>query len=257
MAQQIIMNVKNISKSYTNKKAIQDISFTIHQGEVFGLLGPNGSGKTTTIRVVTGLTKPNHGSVNIFDIDINEDLIKYKHQVGFVPDSDDLLDDLTANEFLDFICSMRGLSLVDIRNKKAEWLKTMDLWEDRNKLLSTFSHGMRKKTQIVSALLHQPKLLIVDEPTSGLDPDMIVLFKKLLKNLKEKEITCFISTHNLGFAQEVCDNVFLIRKGKRIVHTDISNILTSTQSTSLEEAYMKYTEADDKGENVHAIFADW
>lgn len=252
-----ILEVNNVSKAYKNKIVVNQLDLSIKEGEIYGLLGPNGSGKTTSIQMITGITRANSGKIKIHNLDVQSNQYKIKKLIGVIPDSDDLLDDLTTREYLQFISSVR-----EIPRKKADqnierWLQIMELSSHKNKMLGSFSHGMRKKVQIISALLHQPSILIIDEPTNGLDPDMIIFFKDILKKLRLKNISILLSTHHLTFAQDICDTVHMIKEGETITQGKLVEVLSQAEESSLEKAYIKLTNTNRKGEELNEVLADW
>lgn len=252
-----VLEVNNVSKSYKKKTVVNKLNFFIKKGEIYGLLGPNGSGKTTSIQMITGITKANSGNIKIHNLEVQSNQIKIKKLIGVIPDSDDLLDDLTIKEYLQFISSVREIPKKAADQNIERWLQIMELTSHKNKMLGSFSHGMRKKVQIVSALLHHPSILIVDEPTNGLDPDMIIFFKEILKKLRLKNISILLSTHHLAFAQDLCDTVHLIKEGKTIIQGNLEKIMAHANESSLERAYIKLTGTNRKGEELNEILADW
>lgn len=252
-----VLKMENVTKSYGEHTVVNNLSITLFEGEVFGLLGPNGSGKTTTIKSMTGLLTPDVGKITIDGLDVATDTMKIKHIIGVMPDVDELMEDLTAWEFLRFVAAIRQLPATDTDKQIEEWLRLLGIWEDRRRLLHSFSHGMRKKVQLVATLLHQPRLIILDEPTTGLDPDMIHLLKQVLQEIKRKRITVLLSTHDLFFAQQVCDRVCLIQNGMELIQGEVKWVLKQCQAISLEESYIQLTQSQDRREQIHAILDHW
>jgi ABC-2 type transport system ATP-binding protein len=257
MPNQAILTVDGFTKAYGDHIVVHDLSFTLSDGEVFGLLGPNGSGKTTTIQGITGLVTPDEGEIRIDGIDVTDDPMAAKRMMGVVPDADELMEDLTAWEFLRFIAAIRQLPTEECDKRMQKWLELFGIWEDRGRLLHSFSHGMRKKVQLVATLLHQPRLVILDEPTTGLDPEMVNLLKQVLQELKQKQTTVLLSTHDLHFAQHVCDRVCLIKNGEVLIQGEMAWVLKHCQATSLEESYIQLTDSRDKRGQIHAILDHW
>ncbi len=257
MGKKKVLEIENVTKSYGDHIVVKNLSITLFEGEIFGLLGPNGSGKTTTIKSMTGLLTPDDGTITIDGLDVTKHTMKIKHMIGVMPDVDELMEDLTAWEFLRFIAAIRQLPMTKTDQQIEEWLRLLGIWEDRKRLLHSFSHGMRKKVQLVATLLHQPRLLILDEPTTGLDPEMIHLLKQILQEIKQKKIAVLLSTHDLYFAQQVCDRVCLIQKGMELIQGEVKWILKQCQSTSLEESYIQLTQSQDRQGQIHAILDHW
>ncbi|GGA37200.1 ABC transporter [Kroppenstedtia guangzhouensis] len=257
MRKQKVLEMESVTKAYGDHVVVNNLSVTLFEGEVFGLLGPNGSGKTTTIKSMTGLLTPDAGIITIDGLDVAAHAMKIKHMIGVMPDVDELMEDLTAWEFLRFIAAIRQLPTTNTDKQIEEWLRLLGIWEDRKRLLHSFSHGMRKKVQLVATLLHQPRLIILDEPTTGLDPEMIYLLKQVLREIKQKQIAVLLSTHDLFFAQQVCDRVCLIQNGMELIQGEVKWVLKQCQATSLEESYIQLTQSQDKRGQIHAILDHW
>ena len=223
--------IKNFNFKYTNKYVLNNINIQIKKGNCVGLLGSNGSGKTTLINCILGELK---GEGNIEVLGKKPDIYsnKFKENIGVVLDNDILLDYLTLNEL--YIGRIYNIKENDLKEKIDYWIKFFKMDDDRNRVLKFFSHGMRKKTQIISSLINNPKLIIIDEPTNGLDVEMIYLLKNIIKDLKNKEITILISTHIISFLEDVCDEVLIIDRGilKRKV-----NLMDLNEN--LEEIFIK------------------
>ncbi|MCS1350025.1 ABC transporter ATP-binding protein [Mechercharimyces sp. CAU 1602] len=257
MASHAIVDIRRVSKSYLRKRAVDQLNIEIEAAQIYGLLGPNGSGKTTTIRMMMGLVQPDEGMITICGYDVEAEPLEMKKRVGILPDADELVEDLSAWEFLQFIASLRSIPERMARHRAKEWLQLLQLYEQRNQPLHSFSHGMRKKVQLVSAILHSPELLILDEPTTGLDPDMVITLKQILKRLREKGTAIFLSTHHLDFAQDLCDQVCLLQRGCAVAQGDTDEVLHMSGARTLEEAYIRLTRAEDKGEQIDALLGYW
>ncbi|WP_213260843.1 ABC transporter ATP-binding protein [Polycladospora coralii] len=255
--QRVVLEVSKLSKSFQQTKVVDQLSFSIQEGEIFGLLGPNGSGKTTTIRMMTGHVYPDEGDITIAGIDVMHDSLAIKKVTGIVPDSDELIEDLTAWEFLSFIAAIRSIPKNIATERSSEWLTLFDLYAHRDRPLHSFSHGMRKKVQFIAAVLHTPKLIILDEPTTGLDPDMVIMMKQVLLKLKAKGSAIFLSTHHLDFAQEICDHVCLIKKGVTVAKGSLAFVLKKSKSIRLEDAYIYFTEREDREDQIDALLGHW
>lgn len=252
-----MLKLIGITKRFGGKIVVHNLSLEIQPGEIFGLLGPNGSGKTTTIRMMTGSLQPDEGQVTVCGFDVTEEPLEVKKKIGVVPDADELVDHLTAVEFLEFVAALRNLPPQETKTRIQEWFDLFHLKPSKNQLLGSFSHGMRKKVQLIAALLHSPELLILDEPTTGLDPDMVITLKELMKRLKQKGTAIFLSTHHLEFAEDLCDRVSLMKFGETLLQGNTQNILHTYQAVSLEEAYVKLTQTEHKGEKIDALLDHW
>jgi len=213
-----IIEIKNLTKYYGKIKGIEDVSFSVKKGEIFGFLGPNGAGKTTTIRTLLGFLKPTSGNAYIFGLDIDEDGIEIKQDVGYIPGDLTLYGHLTGRQFLNYFISLRDsdMYLLD------ELLSIFEVPLDRK--IKGYSKGMKQKLGIIQAFMHDPELVIMDEPTAGLDPLLQQEFYKFLKKEKNKGRTMFFSSHILSEVDKVCDRVAIIRNGSIVALEDIDTL---------------------------------
>ena len=209
---QDVIYIKNFSFKYTNKLVLKDINLSVCEGKCLGIVGKNGSGKTALINCIIGELKGD-GEVKVFNMKPNIYSSKFKYNIGVVLDDDILIDYLTLNEYLNYIGKLFGISNTEIEQRINYWLDFFELNESRDRILKFFSHGMRKKTQIIASLIHNPKLLIIDEPTNGLDIEMIYVLKEALIKLKKSGLTIIVSTHILSFIEDICDDVIIIHEG--------------------------------------------
>ncbi|SUY47655.1 ABC transporter ATP-binding protein [Clostridium putrefaciens] len=234
-----IISLNNFSFRYSDKYILKNINIEIEEGQCVGILGKNGSGKTTLINCIIGELR-GEGNISVLNTIPNIHSIEFKSNIGIVLDNDILIDYLTLNEYLNFIGQLFKLEKVQIEKSIKYWLKYFDLEEQRYRIIKFFSHGMRKKVQIIVALMHNPKIIIVDEPTNGLDIEMIYLFKNVILDLKKKGITIVISTHILSFVEDVCDEVIIINDGV------INNIfsISSINEQKLENIFIEQINRD-------------
>jgi ABC-2 type transport system ATP-binding protein len=233
-----VLRVKNLTKYYGADLGVKNLGLEIKEGEVVGLIGPNGSGKTTTIQLVAGIIRPTSGEVKICNYSMNLQPVQAKSKLGLIPDETGMIDKLTAREFIEVIGRIYGLSSSIIEKRMEHFLKVFDILDQKDNLLEGFSHGMRKKVQIITALIHNPKLFLFDEPTAGLDPEMIVVFKNLIKLLKKKNTGSLLATHYLTFAEEICDRFYILKDGEILIHGTAEQIFEKTSTRSLEEAFL-------------------
>lgn len=208
-----VIETHGLTKRYGRVVAVEDLNLEVQEGEVFGLLGPNGSGKTTTILMLLGLTEPTRGEARVLGLDPMREPLKVKSQVGYLPDQVGFYGELTAWENLRYTTRLLGLPEAEARARIEEVLKRMGLWEVRDRRVSAFSRGMRQRLGLAEVLLKRPKVAILDEPTLGLDPEAAREFLELIKGLKAEGITILLSSHLLHQVQEVCDRVGLFHKG--------------------------------------------
>ena len=212
------IEASGLVKYYGSFQAVKGVSFSVKSGEVFGFLGPNGAGKTTTIRMLTGVLKPDSGEVRVLGYDmLNErEKIKAREKTGIVPEMANPYVDLTAMQNLRLMGELYGMSKAEIEKRSLELLKTFDLYEKRNVKVRGFSKGMRQRLIIAMAMIADPELYFLDEPTSGLDVISARLIKDVIREEKKAGKTIFLTTHNMDDANELCERIGIIRKGKLI-----------------------------------------
>ncbi|MFC1687007.1 ATP-binding cassette domain-containing protein [Patescibacteria group bacterium] len=219
-----IIEVKNLSKSFGDIKAVNDVSFSVHQGEVFGFLGPNGAGKTTTINMLITLLKPTGGNAQVNGFDSQKDQDKVRASIGVIFQDPSLDDKLTARENLKFHSLLYNLSGEKMNQRIAEMLEMVDLQKRKGDLVETFSGGMKRRLEIARGLLHHPKVLFLDEPTIGLDPQTRAHIWDYILNLRKREdITMFMTTHYMDEAEH-CDRIAIMDRGKIIALDTPANL---------------------------------
>jgi ABC-2 type transport system ATP-binding protein len=216
-----MLEVKNISKSFYRKVALDDVSLQVNSGEIFGLLGPNGAGKTTLIRVINRIIEPDKGTVRF-----QGDLMTEQHlmQIGYLPEERGLYRSMTVEDHALFLGRLRGLSKSDVKRQFEYWIERFGISEWRKKRIEELSKGMAQKVQFVCTVLHEPKLLILDEPFSGFDPINVELIKQELIEMRAKGKTIILSSHNMKSVEEICDRVALIHQSKKIMEGRISEL---------------------------------
>ena len=247
----------NISRSYGDRLAVDNLTLTVAPGELFAFLGPNGAGKTTTIKIAVGLLQPNIGRVRICGYDVATHPRFAKARISYVPDEPHLYDKLTGREFLQFISDMYGLDGNTGPSELAAQIERFELTDFVDELTETYSHGMKQRLVFSAALLHYPEVLIVDEPMVGLDPKSIRLVKDLLREKANSGTTVFMSTHTLAVAEEIGDRIGIIDRGKiKFVGTlgELKHLLVQHQST-LEQMFLDLTEANGRGPDLSATTA--
>lgn len=228
----VILQINNLKKYYGDHMGIEDVSFSVEQGQIFGFIGPNGAGKSTTIRILMGLLFPTSGSAQIFSQDVTKFDEELKARVGYVPAEAVFYKNFNSSQIFEYSAKLRGCSTHRVK-------ELVDLFElDVTKKGKELSFGNAKKVSIILALMHNPDLLILDEPTSGLDPVMQQRFFNLIEQERERGVTVLLSTHILSDVQKVCDQAAIIKKG-RIV--DVINVkeLAKDQG-NLEQTFMQY-----------------
>jgi len=238
-----MIKLTNLTKRFGENIAVDNLNLEINAGELFGFLGPNGAGKTTTIKMMTGILKPASGKVEIAGLDIQKQPEKAKKMIGYVPDNPFLYGRLTGREYLEFIGGLYQLDKRKIRLRSSELFEIFDMngWIDKK--CEEYSHGMCQKLVFSAAFLHNPEALIIDEPMVGLDPQSSRLVKDMLKQYALKGAMVFISTHVLSVAEELCDRIGIINKGKLIGLGTISQLKAkeAKDDVNLETLFLDLT----------------
>ena len=234
-----MIEIKNVTKKYGNKKALDDVSFNIEDGEIFAFIGHNGAGKTTLIKAIMGIHDFDEGDIFIDGKSIKKDPIACKKKMAFVPDNPETYEHMRAIDYINFICDMYE---VDEEVRKKNIKKYAELFEMTDKLSDTidsFSHGMKQKTVLISALAHDPEILVMDEPFVGLDPKAVFDIKEVLNEMVKEKKTIFYSTHILDVAEKLCSKVGIIKNGKLI---KVGNMKDIRGDKSLEKVFMELEE---------------
>ncbi|MFX1374455.1 MAG: ABC transporter ATP-binding protein [Promethearchaeota archaeon] len=241
-----IIKVNNLKKFFGVVKAVDGISFEVHQGEVFGLLGPNGAGKTTTIKLLLGLLEPNEGEMSVFGLNPERDEVEIKHRIGYVSEEPLIFKSLTPKNLFNFIASIRGLDEIRTTQLAKEYMESLEAIEYYDQLIATLSHGNKQKLQIIAAILHEPDLLILDEPIAGLDAKSVRVVKSILDLHTQRGGTVLFSTHIMEIAQELCDRIGIINKGRMVGIGTVEELRQQTNKVgaSLEDVFLRLTEQD-------------
>jgi ABC-2 type transport system ATP-binding protein len=211
-----MIELKNLTKKYGEFQAVNDLNLSVKKGEIFGFIGPNGAGKTTTIKMMGGILEPTTGSVSIAGTSMQAAPEKAKSKIGFIPDRPYLYEKLTGMEFLRFTADLYGVPGKAFQETAVKILTDFSLADWADDLVESYSHGMKQRLIMSAALLHDPEVIIVDEPMVGLDPAAITMVKGLFKKLAGQGVSIFMSTHTLKVAEEMCDRIGVIHKGKLI-----------------------------------------
>lgn len=235
-----MIEIKNVSKTYNgNIKAIDNVSLNIPDGKIIGFIGLNGAGKTTLIKMMTGILKPDKGTIKINDLDIVNDSIKAKQNIGYITDSPDMFLRLTGIEFINFISDIYKVDK-EKRIEKIKYLsKEFGLENLLDKPMQGYSHGMRQKMMVTAALVHEPSVWILDEPMIGLDPKSAVALKKMMKEHVKNGNTVFFSTHVLEVAEKLCDEIAIINEGKIIYFGTLDDLIKKYKKKDLEELFLE------------------
>ena len=242
MSTKAMLEIKNYSKTYgEGKKAVDDVSLTVESGDIYGFIGHNGAGKSTTIRAVVGVLDFTEGEILIDGHSVKDEEMECKRITAYIPDNPDLYENLTGIQYLNFIADVFD---IDAAEREASIKKYADLFEITDSLgdmISSYSHGMKQKVAIISALIHKPRLLVLDEPFVGLDPKATFTLKEIMHEMCAQGTAIFFSTHVLDVAEKLCNKVAIIKHGRIIASGTMEEL---TEGHSLEETFM---EADHEG----------
>ena len=241
-----MIETHDLSMDYGQLRALDRLNLEIKQGEFFAFLGPNAAGKTTTIKLLTGLLRPTAGSARICGFDIQADAMEAKRRIGYVPDVAEFYDKLTSLEFMTFIADLFEVDRDDARRRTEELVERFSLTAYATQRVENLSHGTRQRLAIASALLHEPEVIIIDEPMVGLDPRNARVVKEELKARSEAGTTIFLSTHLLNVAEELADRVGIIHRGRLIALGTVEELRKEREreGEDLEEIFLEMTESE-------------
>lgn len=251
-----IISIKDLKISYgENKDILKGINLDIYPGQIIGYIGPNGAGKSTTIKILLGMLDDYEGHIKIFGSDISKEKIKYKQRIGYIPETAEIYESLTANEYLTFFGEIYGINS-DLLDKKARKLMNLFNIEDNyHHRISSYSKGMKQKILIISSLIHNPDILFLDEPLSGLDANSVMIFKEILSQLSKEGKTIFYSSHIMEVVEKISDRIILIDKGQIVADGTFEHLKEKSQEGSLEEIFNQLT-GFSKHKDIAAEFID-
>jgi len=218
------VEVNGIAKSFGSVRAVDDVSFSVHGGELLGLLGPNGAGKTTSIRVLLDIFKPDQGSVAVLGGPMTDEK---KNRIGYMPEERGLYQDLSVERCLVYLATLKGLSSADARQRVVKYLKQFDLYDHKDKKVKELSKGMQQKAQLINTIAHAPELIIIDEPFAALDPLNTQMVKDLMQDLSKQGAAIILCTHQMHHAEELCDRIVLIDHGRVVLQGELDQIRRS------------------------------
>ena len=232
------------TKEYTvDKRAVDDISFEARDGEIFGFLGPNGAGKSTTIKSIVGINSKTKGNISINGLTLEDDPIEYKKQFSYVPDNPELFENYSGNEYINFLADIYGVDTETRKERLDYYLGFFDIRDAMNDQISTYSHGMAQRLAIIGALIHDPQVLILDEPMVGLDAKSAYNLKEILRERAKAGKCIIFSTHVMEVAQELCDRIGIINKGKLIAIGSFEEIKhIANKDGTLESIFLELTD---------------
>ena len=211
-----MLKIEHLTKLYGEKKAVDDLSLHIEKGEIYGFIGHNGAGKTTTIKACCGILQFDSGEILVDGVSVKADPLSCKRKIAYIPDNPDLYDFMSGIKYLNFVADIFGVSQSDRQERIRRYADTFELTDDLAQPIGSYSHGMKQKLAIISALIHEPKLIIMDEPFVGLDPKASHTLKLLMRDICDRGGAIFFSTHVLEVAEKLCDKVAIIKGGRLI-----------------------------------------
>lgn len=240
-----IITIRNLKKSYGSKEVLKDINLEIHEGEIIGYIGPNGAGKSTTVKIMLGLIGEYSGEIGILGSDIRNGEVEYKRKIGYVPETAEIYENLTAREYLTFIGEIYGMEY-EIANEKAERLMNLfgirDVYDGR---ISSYSKGMKQKVLVISALINDPDILFLDEPLSGMDANSVMVFKEVMAELARRGKTIFYSSHIMEVVEKISSRIILINNGEIVADGSFEDLKNKSMEGSLEEIFNQLTGFDE------------
>ena len=219
-----MLKIEHLTKKFGEKVAVDDLSITVENGKICAFIGHNGAGKTTTLKAIAGIITFDKGNIEVNGVDVVKNPFEAKAQIAYLPDNPDLYEHLKGIDYLNFIADVFNLSSQERKDRIEYYAKKLEIYNDLSSLISSYSHGMKQKLALVSALIHNPKLLLLDEPFVGLDPISSYQFKLILQDLANIGVTIFYSTHVLDVAEKICTHVAIIKNGKLIVHDTMEKV---------------------------------
>lgn len=232
-----ILEIKHYSKSYgEGKKAVDDVSLSVMSGDIYGFIGHNGAGKSSTIRAVVGVLDFNEGEILIDGHSVKDEPMACKRITAYIPDNPDLYENLTGIQYLNFVADVFSISAAEREASIRKYADLFEITDALGDLIGSYSHGMKQKVAIISALIHSPRLLVLDEPFVGLDPKATFTLKEIMREMCEEGTAVFFSTHVLDVAEKLCNKVAIIKKGRIIAAGTMEEL---TEGHSLEEAFLE------------------
>ena len=245
-----MLTIDHVSRSYGDLIAVDRLSFRLEAGEILGLLGPNGSGKTTTVKMILGLLAPDSGTISVKGIDPTIDSRAVKSIVGYVSEEAIIYSSMTARDVFELVASVRGLDPSEANERVARYLGGFDAASVLEKPMATLSRGQRQKVEIVAALMHRPDLLILDEPLSGLDAKSVRVFKEILAIHTARGGSVLLSTHILEIAEQVCHRLCVVSSGRRLAIGTPEELRAGAAGARLEDVFLKLTDQDDSIQDI-------
>lgn len=250
-----VLSIQNLYMRFLDNQVLKGIDLEVYSGQIIGYIGPNGAGKSTTLKIMLGLIDGYHGSVEIFGQDISDGDQTYKQRIGYVPESGDMYDNLTACEYLTFVGELYGLDRAHAEEKARKLLRELDMEDVFHTRISSFSKGMKQKVLIISSLLHDPDLLFLDEPLSGLDANSVMIIKDILAQLASQGKTIFYSSHIMDVVEKISNRIILLTDGKIAADGTFEELREINKEGSLEGIFNQLTGFDEHQDTAERFVA--
>lgn len=244
-----MIEFQDVSKTYGATQALKNLKLSIPEGQIVGLIGHNGAGKSTTIKSLVSVINPTSGKILVDGLDLASHRLTIKQKIGYVADSPDLFLRLTAQEFWDLVAASYGMTSKDYEGRLVDLLKLFDFTSHRYEVIETFSHGMRQKVFVIGALLSDPDIWVLDEPMTGLDPQAAFDLKQLMRAHADKGKTVLFSTHVLEVAEQICDRLAILKKGELVFYGTVAELKAEHPDQSLEAIYLNLAGRKEEGES--------
>ena len=247
-----MIKVQNITKNFGDVVAVNNLSFDVKPGEIFGLLGPNGAGKTTTVKLILGLLELDQGDIEVFGLHPEKDEVKIKENLGYVSEDPLIYKSMTPRMLFNFIASIRNLDETETTEKLKYYLESLEALEYYDKLIATLSRGNKQKMQVIASLIHEPDLIIADEPLTGLDAKSAKVVKEIFELHSERGGSIIFSTHILEIAEDMCDRIAIIDKGKLVALGTVEELseMADKAGADLETIFLRLTQQDESVSHI-------
>jgi len=250
-----VVSIKDLRMNYGEKQVLNGINLEIHGGQIIGYIGPNGAGKSTTVKILLGILEGFRGEVKVFGEDISTGSIEYKKRIGYVPETAEMYDNLTAQEYLTFIGEIYGMDFESVDSKAQKLISLFGIGDAYTARISSFSKGMKQKVLIIASLLHNPDILFFDEPLSGLDANSVMVFKEIITELAAEGKTIFYSSHIMEVVEKISDRIILINAGQIVADGTFSELQEKCSEGSLEDIFNQLTGFNQYKEIAHSFIS--